>query len=623
MGHFPSLFQLKKNRISWLIFNWLIFFSIQAQTVNLQITNAKEILQVKIENGIPVVYSHSEIEYTATRHAVSFTASSIVNEFITLQKASSGQSCKLKYRSAISEDTFYEDARQAYFYLKLTGKGKSVKVKFDRKFCHLRYLSRIFIQDTYPAGNKDIIITSPHTLSGFNIIANHLPPNTTIDKGLTENGDSLWHFHFESLPPATLEYNQPAYSTVTPHLTITGGFKDWKDLYQWLLSLTHDKGNTETVQQKAKELTMQYASDRDKLTALYQWVQQNIRYIAFEAGIYAFRPEQPANVLQNKYGDCKGKSFLLKEMAQSIGLDVRLVWLHTARGIPSIHTLPSLASINHVICAFYDGKEYLYMDPTTGYLPLGVLPDYIQGKDVLVENGPTGSICHIPEDLHPHNIEEIRIHYRIKDNALEGTAQHRWKGMMKEYYARILNQSSENERTALYQQLLAGNRQENQLDSIHTTGETPADSVTSIQYKIRNKTDLQTAGKLILLHPNVLQPFISPIDTTQRKNDYLYSYRYEQTIHVTIVLPKDYQPESLPEDLDTTNNWFRRIRTCKVENNLITYRYRFVFLQPLIRLQEMEEFNRSLYQERVYASEQICLIHQPSTDKNEKILTPY
>lgn len=140
MGHFPRLHKLKKNRISWLICNWLMFFSIQAQTANLQITNAKETLQVKIENGIPVVYAQSEMEYTATRHAVSFTASRMVNEFITLQKASSGQSKKIKYYSSIGEKTFYEDTRQAYFDLKLTDKGKSVKVKFDRKFCHLQHL---------------------------------------------------------------------------------------------------------------------------------------------------------------------------------------------------------------------------------------------------------------------------------------------------------------------------------------------------------------------------------------------------------------------------------------------------------------------------------------------------
>lgn len=615
MGHFPQLHKLKKNRISWLICNWLMFFSIQAQTANLQITNAKETLQVKIENGIPVVYAHSEMEYTATRHAVSFTASRMVNEFITLQKASSGQSKKIKYYSSIGEKTFYEDTRQAYFDLKLTDKGKSVKVKFDRKFCHLRHLPRIYIQDICPVLNKDIIITSPPTLSGFSIIASHLPSHFTLDKRLTEDGDSLWHFHFNYLAPATQEYHQPDYSTTAPNLTITGGFKNWQEMYQWLLSLTRDKGNVEKVQQKAKELTHHCSTAGEKLAVIYEWIQQNIRYIAFEAGIYAFKPEQPATVLQNKYSDCKGKAFLLKEMAQSIGLDVRLVWLHTADSIPPFHTFPSLAVINHVICAFYNGKDYLYMDPTTGYLPIGVLPDYIQGRDVLVEHDSIGTICHIPRNAHTHNTEEIRIHFQIKDHTLEGKAQHTWKGLMKEYYAALLNETPESELPALYRQLLANNSRENQPDSIKATGMAPSDSVTSIHYAIRNKTDIQTAGNLLLLHPNGLQPFISPIDTIERKNDYLYPFRYEQTVHITFALPTDYRIESLPENIDVANKWFRYSRTCNREDDLISYHYRFIFLQPLIRREEMGEFNRCLHQERADASEQICLIHQPSTDK--------
>lgn len=611
MVHSPYLL----NRLSWLIFNWLIFFSIQAQTANLQITYARESFQIKMENEHPVVYAGSEMEYTATRHAVSFTASQIVNEFVTLQKASSGQSHDVKYHSSISEKTFYEDTRQAYFNLKLTGRGKSVKVKFDRKYCHLRHLSDIYIQDIYPIRYKDIIITAPSTLPGFSIIANHLPPATTFTKGLAENGDSLWQYHFENIPPATQEYRQPHYSTISPHLTITGGFEDLQEMYQWLLSLTQDKGETETVRQKAEELTRHCSTDKEKLAALYEWTQENIRYIAFEAGIYAFKPEPPATVLQNKYSDCKGKAFLLKEMAQSIGLDVRLVWLHTSDSIPSVRSVPTLAGINHVICAFFDGKEYLYMDPTTGYLPLGVLPDYSQGRDVLVENGHTGTICHIPADLHTHNTEEVYACYRLKSQTLEGKVTYSWKGMMKEHYATLLNQTPTNQQTVLFQQLLAGNRPENQPDSISIKGKAPADSITSIRYTLRNKTDIQSAGNLLLLYLNGLQPFISPIDTTDRKRDYLFSFPYEQSVHVSLSLPKEYGIESLPENIDTTHQWFRYIRTCKVKHNVLFYHYRFVFLKPLVRRKDMEEFNRCLQQERVYASEQICLIYQPSTNK--------
>ena len=50
---------------------------------------------------------------------------------------------------------------------------------------------------------------------------------------------------------------------------------------------------TTTIKTKAEEITKGITGDVEKVKALYQWMQDNIRYIAYEDGIAGFKPEKP------------------------------------------------------------------------------------------------------------------------------------------------------------------------------------------------------------------------------------------------------------------------------------------------------------------------------------------
>ena len=119
----------------------------------------------------------------------------------------------------------------------------------------------------------------------------------------------------------------------------------------------------------------------------YAWVQSNIRYVAFEAGIGKHQPDTPAEVIRKRYGDCKGLALLLKTLLVEQGIDARLVFLGTDKVSCHISEIPSLASMNHVICtAHLNGSTY-YLDATCNYIPVGYIPGNIQGVEALIEDG--------------------------------------------------------------------------------------------------------------------------------------------------------------------------------------------------------------------------------------------
>ncbi|MEI9945444.1 MAG: transglutaminase-like domain-containing protein [Chitinophagaceae bacterium] len=89
----------------------------------------------------------------------------------------------------------------------------------------------------------------------------------------------------------------------------------------------------------------------------FNWVQHNIRYIAFEDGIAGFKPAKANDVLNKKYGDCKGMANLTRGLLQALGFDARLCWIGT-NYIAYDYSTPSMAVDNHMICALiYNGKK--------------------------------------------------------------------------------------------------------------------------------------------------------------------------------------------------------------------------------------------------------------------------
>ena len=101
------------------------------------------------------------------------------------------------------------------------------------------------------------------------------------------------------------------------------------------------KDDTAVIKEKTLELTANAKSDEEKIRNIYYWVQDNIRYIAFEDGIAGFKPDEANNVLTKRYGDCKGMANLTRQMLKAAGFDARLTWIGTNH-ISYDYSTPSL-----------------------------------------------------------------------------------------------------------------------------------------------------------------------------------------------------------------------------------------------------------------------------------------
>ena len=225
----------------------------------------------------------------------------------------------------------------------------------------------------------------------------------------------IYEYTATKIPEIAREESAPGKSHIYPHLLILAKsfsnqgkeitlFKSVEDLYSWYHSLTElMKNDSEGLKGKVIELTQGKTSDLEKVKAIYYWVQDNIRYIAFEDGLAGFKPDECQFVYEKRYGDCKGMANLTKEMLLLAGFDARLTWIGTDR-IAYDYSTPNLAVDNHMICTLIlNGKEY-FLDPTDKYSSFDDYAERLQNRQVLIENGAIDISCQMSLQEKPRTI---------------------------------------------------------------------------------------------------------------------------------------------------------------------------------------------------------------------------
>ena len=165
-------------------------------------------------------------------------------------------------------------------------------------------------------------------------------------------------------------------------------FHSWADVGRWYLGLEHDReAVTPAVQAKAAELVRGRTSLRDSLTAVYEFVAQNFRYVSLSFGVGRYQPHQADEVLVNDYGDCKDKHVLLAALLHAIGVPSAPALISSTGRVDS--SVPSPLQFDHVITVVPSGRDTIWLDATPGLAPFGLLLYPLRGQTALVMMQPT------------------------------------------------------------------------------------------------------------------------------------------------------------------------------------------------------------------------------------------
>ncbi|MBP7867285.1 MAG: DUF3857 domain-containing protein [Acidobacteria bacterium] len=176
---------------------------------------------------------------------------------------------------------------------------------------------------------------------------------------------------------------------VAVRLHLRPGFaaKTWAEAADWYRGLTSARWPVPaSVNALADEICEGAADDPEKVRRLCAWVQSQVRYVSVHIGLSGMIPTPSEEVCTSKFGDCKGKSFLLMHLLRSRGIPAWPVLCSSRGDGRPDPDFASLSDFNHCIVALKpaDGATRFF-DPTCETAGWPALPPGMrQAKGLLV-----------------------------------------------------------------------------------------------------------------------------------------------------------------------------------------------------------------------------------------------
>ncbi len=251
----------------------------------------------------------------------------------------------------------------------------------------------------------------------------------------------------------------------------------------------------------------------EKARVAAEVVQDSLAYKALLFGVRARKPSDPAEILSNRFGDCKDHSVLLLQLLAHSGLEPRLALV--SLGQPIEPSVPSLDQFDHMIVWCEGCGQSGFLDATDKDLSLvrGV-PRGLAGRHALLLDAKQPRLVRIPEyRLERHKVEidrEVAISDQGNVAVQESAVMHGHWGASFRGALRATERSQWKD--VLQQQIFDGHRG-SRLTAVRADNlEDPSEPLTlHLEYDVRGSFSVDE-GRLIGRVPAILES--AYLDTT-------------------------------------------------------------------------------------------------------------
>lgn len=530
------------------------------------------------------------------------------------------KSVKPAYEYYSIDNIFFSDARICYFELPLQKQGGTGEVRFEKTVTDPRYFTSIYFTEAYKVRQKQVTVKVPRwmkaELKEMNFAGNNITKATVYD---AKADADVYTYTITNAEARASERNSPGPTYLYPHLMVLAKsaapsgssftyFNTLDDQYAWYRSLVKSVVNDAAVlKAKAQEITAGKTTDLEKIKAVFYWVQQNIRYIAFEDGLAGFRPEKAHEVLRRKYGDCKGMAHLTKELLKSLGLDARLCWIGTNH-IAYDYGTPSMSVDNHMICAVNQGGKMVFLDATETYSGFGEYAERIQGRQVLVEDGDKYVLSKIPATTYQQNLETEKMDLSLNGTALVAKVEREWQGEEKAYMLMQLNSIKKDKSKDALLRYLADDNKDCTIQNLVTSDVEDFDKHLSLRYDMALKNGVSNFGKEYYVDLDFRKEFGGFLfDLAERKHDYWFRCKTNLAREVHMTLPAGFTATSVPAGLAVKNSDYEFSIAYQQLPNKIVYKKTILIKNPRLAKSKFAQWNADVEKLAKAYNEQLVL----------------
>ncbi|MCB0807266.1 MAG: transglutaminase domain-containing protein [Bacteroidales bacterium] len=577
------------------------------------VQNSESIFTFDLEkDGTPIaVIEETDSRFLALKEDVSALELLFYNKYAEIKKhkvsgtgiffTGNSQRCGDYERDGI----FYHDARVCEFLLRFNKPGEYLNVLSTKIYNNITYFSRISLTKPYGVKNLTVRVEIPENMDVELLEMNFERWDIERSESKGKNGEQVITYRVSDMPPSYNVGDMPGFTCAYPHLVVlmksyrkegrkVNIFENTDDLYNWYKKLVKE----ETLEPELAALTDQLVSgisnDTTRIEKVYQWIQNKIRYVAFEDGYAAYVPDNPNTVYANTYGDCKGMANLAKTMLRHLGYDARLCWTYSGTTCYPRY-LPTMGADNHMICAVKTGKGFMFLDPTVKYGSINDVPETIQGKLSIVQDGENYLLETIPPAAYNVNLQQINNKIELRDGELLLiNGKLKLQGSPRIRFQYFINQIMWEDKKEIIDYFVTRNDNNFKLLQIEAP---PPDSIAS-EYEINYEIELSNAvidlGDEMLVSLDFYNEYKNAEIDTTRKFDLELSDRELIDHQVTFILPENMEIGNLPDPVLIETPKFKFSAGYEQSGNSIVYRKQLALMHNIIAVEDFREWNAAI-----------------------------
>ncbi|HRI19349.1 MAG TPA: DUF3857 and transglutaminase domain-containing protein [Panacibacter sp.] len=474
----------------------------------------------------------------------------------------------IKTESSRGRSVFYDDTKQSSFDLPSLVKGATGFTGYTQTHKDVHLLSPFYLVSYMPIVHEKFTVTFPAGMEIKYSIRNDADKAVQVTED-TKGRQHTYTFTANDIKPAERFSNAPSYAYYEPHIIIQlasytndNGEKvnyldGVNDLYKWNYGFISQLDNTKEalLKQLSDSLTAGISSPQEKAKAIYQWVQGNIKYVAFEDGLEGFIPRRAADVCTRRYGDCKDMASILTSLLQLAGLNAYFTWIGT-RDIPYDYTEVALPiTDNHMIAALNIDSNWIFLDGTDPNCIFGLPSSGIQGKQALIAISKDDyKIIRVPEVNIEKNILVDSTYISITGNGIKGFSSVYYNGYWgNDVYNRLMFSDAKETKDYVKQRMgkasnkfILGDYTINKLNNNN--------KLVNIQAGFEVPDYGKNIADELFINMNLEKFFANEIiDVDKRKIPVENEYKYIIKQYTLLELPKSYSVSYLPKDYSLSN----------------------------------------------------------------------
>jgi hypothetical protein len=476
----------------------------------------------------------------------------------------------VKTQSARSGSVFYDDTKETAFDFPSMVQGASGVVKYMEFLKDAHMLTPFYFTSYMPVVNARFTITFPQ-----NIQLNYIIKNDN-DKAVQFKQDkkgrqTVYEFTATNQKNKDRFGDAPTRSYYEPHIIYhilsykndddkqVNFLGNVDDLFKWNAGFLRDINvqPSPVLKHLADSLTAGVATDKEKARMIYRWVQEHIKYVAFEDGLGGFIPRQAADVCTKRYGDCKDMSSLLTALLQTAGLKGYFTWIGT-RDIPYDYSeVPLPITDNHMISTVNIGDEWIFLDGTDPNCIFGAPPQGIQGKQALIAiDAEKYKLIRVPEIPLTKNYRVDSTVISITDKGIKGSTSAYYNGYFgADAFNNLLYRDSKETKEFVKESLQKGSNKFI-LNEFAVNKLNPAEKVVNIKTSFEVPDYSKKIGDEMYINLNLDNMRSNVIDTAKRKIAVDNNFRFKVKNYTILEVPEGYTVEYLPENHSFKNDLY-------------------------------------------------------------------